>query len=396
VTFRKILFWFHLTAGCLAGIVIFIMSVTGVTLAFERQINSWVDRGFRVEAGGQRLPLEEIARKVGGDAKQPPTITVRDAATAPIEFAYGRERTLYVDPSNGKVLGEASRSTRSFFSSVERIHRSLGSELRSGPGRPITGACNLLFLFLVVSGLYLWFPKKWVLQYVRPAIWFRGGLAGRARDWNWHNTIGFWSAIPLFFIVLSGVIMSYGWANNLLYQLTGTEMPPPQQREGGGGQRTEARSHLQQGEQNYRSQNYQSLDALLFAAEHQAPMWRSVSFRLPSERDRVVAFSLDRGNGGQPQNRSQLTLDRTTGKVMRTEGFSTYNAGRKLRMIARFLHTGEVLGLGGQIVAALASLGGAFLVWTGGALAIRRLAVRMRRIRRSETSGAPRKEPVSA
>ncbi len=51
MTIRKILFWCHLTAGCLAGLVIFIMSVTGVLLAFERQINSWVDRGFQVQGG---------------------------------------------------------------------------------------------------------------------------------------------------------------------------------------------------------------------------------------------------------------------------------------------------------------------------------------------------------
>lgn len=232
MTIRRILFWCRLTAGCLAGIVIFAMSITGVLLAFLRQINTWADRGFRIEPGRQTLPLELVAYRLGADAKQPLTINLRVAETAPVELAYGRERTLYVDPASGKVLGEASRATRNFFVSVERIHRSLGSELRSGLGRPITGACNLLFLFLVVSGFCLWLPKKWLRQYVRPAIWFRGGLRGRARDWNWHNTIGFWSAIPLFFIVLSGVIMSYGWANNLLYRVTGIEVPRPPQREG--------------------------------------------------------------------------------------------------------------------------------------------------------------------
>ena len=48
-------------------------------------------------------------------------------------------------------------------------------------------------------------------------MWFRGGLAGRARDWNWHNVIGFWCATPLFLIVLTGVVMSYPWANDLLW-----------------------------------------------------------------------------------------------------------------------------------------------------------------------------------
>lgn len=389
VTIRRILFWCHLTAGCLAGIVIFAMSITGVLLAFERQINTWVDRGFRVEPGHQSLPLELAAYHVSPDAKQPPTITLRVAETAPVELAYGRERILYVDPASGRVLGEASRATRNFFASVERIHRSLGSELRSGPGRPVTGACNLLFLFLVVSGFCLWFPKKWLRQYVRPAISFRGGLRGRARDWNWHNTIGFWSAIPLFFIVLSGVIMSYGWANNLLYRVTGTEVPRPQQREGS----ADLPARRSPGQRPARI--FQSLDTLLAVAKEQNPTWRSISFRLPSGGDRAVTFNIDAGNGGQPQKRSQMTIDRATGKIVRIEGFATYNAGRKLRTIARFLHTGEVVGLPGQILAALASLGGAFLVWTGGSLAIWRLAARIARSGRTEASAPPRKDTVS-
>ena len=43
-------------------------------------------------------------------------------------------------------------------------------------------------------------------------------------------------------------------------------------------------------------------------------------------------------------------------------------------MWLRFLHTGEALGWPGQLVAGIASLGGVMLVWTGLALAVRRLA----------------------
>jgi len=47
----------------------------------------------------------------------------------------------------------------------------------------------------------------------------------------------------------------------------------------------------------------------------------------------------------------------------------------------RFAHTGEVLGLPGQTVAGLVSLGAAVLVWTGLALAWRRFrAWRGRRV----------------
>ena len=40
----------------------------------------------------------------------------------------------------------------------------------------------------------------------------------------------------------------------------------------------------------------------------------------------------------------------------------------------RFAHTGELGGLAGEAIAGIASAGGGFLVWTGVALALRRLA----------------------
>ena len=42
---RKIFFWLHLTAGCVAGAIILLMSFTGVLLTYEKQILAWVERG---------------------------------------------------------------------------------------------------------------------------------------------------------------------------------------------------------------------------------------------------------------------------------------------------------------------------------------------------------------
>ena len=51
--------------------------------------------------------------------------------------------------------------------------------------------------------------------------------APRARDFNWHNTIGFWYAAPLFLIVISAVVISYTWAGNLVYRIVGETPPAP-------------------------------------------------------------------------------------------------------------------------------------------------------------------------
>ena len=81
---------------------------------------------------------------------------------------------------------------------------------------------------------------------------------------------------------------------------------------------------------------------------------------------------MDKSIGGQPEQASQLVINRENGKVIAVKSFRDNNAGRKLRAWARFTHTGEEFGLLGQTIAALASLGAAFLVWTGLSMAVRR------------------------
>ena len=44
---RTLIFWPHLIAGITAGIVILVMSVTGVLLTYERQLIAWSDSQYR-------------------------------------------------------------------------------------------------------------------------------------------------------------------------------------------------------------------------------------------------------------------------------------------------------------------------------------------------------------
>ena len=242
-------------------------------------------------------------------------------------------------------------------------------------GRAVTGACNLAFLFLVVSGFYLWWPRTWTRKSLRSVTWFKRGLEGRARNFNWHNTAGFWSAVPLFVVVLSAVVISYTWASNLVYRVVGETPPAPRGAAPGqpGGNAAPQRGGAQRrGEDTPAAPESADVDLLWSRAEQQMDGWRSISLRLPSPTDLTVTFTLDQGDGGQPQKRAQLTLDRRTGEVVRWEPFSSLTPGRRLRSLLRFAHTGEVAGVGGQAVAALASAAGALLVWTGLALALKR------------------------
>jgi uncharacterized iron-regulated membrane protein len=111
------------------------------------------------------------------------------------------------------------------------------------------------------------------------------------------------------------------------------------------------------------------------------PDWKTISVALPAGNAPRVILTLDSGDGGQPQKRATLTVDRRTGETVRWEPFSSQSSGRQARTWLRFAHTGEVYGLTGQTVAGLVTAGGAVLVWTGLALALRRFTAWRKRSR---------------
>jgi uncharacterized iron-regulated membrane protein len=102
------------------------------------------------------------------------------------------------------------------------------------------------------------------------------------------------------------------------------------------------------------------------------PDWKTISVALPAPDAPRVVLTVDSGDGGQPHKRATLTVDHRTGAVVRWEPFTSQSSGRRARMWLRFAHTGEVYGLAGQTLAGLVTAGGAVLVWTGLALALRR------------------------
>src|ERR1051326_6733926 len=185
--------------------MILVMCVTGVLLTFERQMLDWADRGnARVlpPSGRGRLPLTDLIAKSGGT---PAAIVVRSDPAEPVEFTMGRDRTIYVDPYTGAVTGQPSKAAHAVFLSVRNWHRWVAmNDATRKATTPLYAAANPIFLFLVISGPFLWWPKKLTRKHLRPIVWFRGGLSGKARDFNWHNNIGLWSRVPMAIIGAGG------------------------------------------------------------------------------------------------------------------------------------------------------------------------------------------------
>jgi len=367
VTIRKTLFWLHLVAGLVAGVVIFIMSITGVALAYEKDLIAWAERDARrVDAPGapsERLSLEVLRERFAlvYPDKTPSGLTVLADPRDAVAVNVGRGEVYYIDPYTGTVRQPASDGMSRFMRTMIAWHRWLGQD---GDGRAIgkaiTGACNLAFIVLAVTGLILWWPAAWRWPALRRSLIFVRSETTKARDWNWHNTIGFWCLIPIVVMAVTATVFSYRWAGNAIYQIVGEEPPtrggPPR----GGDTATAA----------VRPAPVIDLDGALAAVTAHLPNWSSVSLSLPIEATASASVKVP---DSWPRTAStSLTIDAATGAITQTADFSDQSAGQQIRGWVRYLHTGEALGWLGQLVAGLGSLGGCFLVYTGFALSWRR------------------------
>ena len=372
---HKIIFWSHLFAGVSAGLVIFIMSFTGVVLMYEPQISDYSERSARwvvPSPDARRLSYDELIAKVraANPGARPAMIVIKSDHRASVGVNLGRDNTVFVNPYNGEILGTQS-PTHNFLRDIVDWHRWLGIEGEGrATARAITGACNLAFFWLAVTGVYLWWPRSWQWRGLKMSVLISTRLRGKARDWNWHNVIGFWSSTVLVVLTLTAAVMSYPWANDLLYTLTGSE--PPSRAQASAPAAQDQRRARRANEEPRAPKPLASFEALLARAEQQVPGWVMIMLRFPPRGDGPVTASIQGPDAFHPFQRSQLTLNRATGTVVKWEPYADNSTGRKLRTWVRALHTGEAFGLPGQTVAGLASLGGCFLVWTGLAMAWRR------------------------
>lgn len=414
MTFRKILFWAHLAAGLIAGVSIGVMCFTGTVLAFEHEIVGWAERDARRVVPpadlNARLPLESLQRKLREAQPEfrPAGVTLQNDPAAAVVFSVGRDGGFYVNPYTGEVRQPASTKMHDFMHVMTDWHRylALAGDHRS-QGKLINGICNLAFCALALTGLYLWWPRSFSWRSVKAVALFNWRLGGKARDFNWHNVIGLWSAPILIVLTLTAVPISFRWGGNLIYQLTGEKAPT---QPGPGAAPAGPAVEIKRPTPDARPLGY---DAIVAQVQQDFPRWEQISLRsgglqrgprptagAPAGNTLTTAPRDNPANAAEPRRErtagegraapqpltvtireagswprtatTTLTLNPFTGETLSRSGYADLSAARRIRSWTRFLHTGEALGLAGQFVAGLACLGGCFLVYTGFALSWRR------------------------
>jgi uncharacterized iron-regulated membrane protein len=376
---RSVLFWTHLSMGVIAGLIVLFLSLTGVLLMYEHKIVDALAARETVAApaGAKPRTVDEIASIARERSKGALVIVLNyeNREGAPVvahPVGPGDLHELTLDPYAGEDFTGTSAGVKSFFETMVGWHRWLGAEGGArGMGRMVTGAANLLFAFMLITGIYLWLPKIWKWALLRPKILFRRNPgAGKARDYNWHHVFSFWALIPLVLIVGSGVIISYPWANAAFYRAFGAEAP----KQGGPAffkdLRREAAMTVAEAEVGQMATLQNAVDA----AKGTNANWTKIGlFVHPKPDVPIVRVLVHDGNGVLPEQMSTVVFDRRERRITAVQKYDDMAKVEKGRMWIRFIHTGEQYGFIGSTIAGLASLAAIFLVYTGLALSLRRL-----------------------
>ena len=162
MSFRRIIFWAHLVVGVATGLVIFALALTGVLLTYEMQIKAAFDPSVAPTGGqAQQLSADEIlqiAKPAFPD--QAATVNFYKDETRPVSVSAGRHEAKLINPYDGSFIEGEANPTEGFFGLMESIHRDLAMGFGS-VGSTLVKASNVAFLFIIVSGAYLWLPRKW-------------------------------------------------------------------------------------------------------------------------------------------------------------------------------------------------------------------------------------------
>ncbi len=218
--FRVYLHSIHRFLGLSCGFIFAILCITGCIYMFRNEIEHLVDPDrYYIDNENllsERYSLDELviilerqnnARVESIFRPANPRRTYRFVLNT---GTYGNRRLLLdVDPFTVKIKGQGPEKTGPFFRTIKKIHTTLG--LPGKIGKWIVFGSTILFLPILLTGFYLWYPAGRFSMYTllknRLSIHFFSGK--RRILFDLHNVLGFYLLLPMTIIIISGLFLAF-------------------------------------------------------------------------------------------------------------------------------------------------------------------------------------------
>lgn len=214
--YRAVWRW-HFYAGLYVIPFLLMLATTGLIMLYASSVESQFGRIYHVATDGPRMTLEtqaQAALKAVPDGTLSTYIAPRAADLANIFVlnAGGKQHFVAVDPHDAKVLGSVIKDDTWFYW-ARAIHGSfLIGQPSAGWGDHLIEVAAGLSIILIVTGLYMWWPRngKGFLSALTPDL----SRTGRGLWKELHVTSGIYVALVLLAFLVSGLSWTGFWGGN--------------------------------------------------------------------------------------------------------------------------------------------------------------------------------------
>ena len=225
---RNIFRHIHLWLSLPFGIIISITCLTGALLVFEKEITECVQRDLRYveEVKDAPLPTDILIQRVERVLPHGAVVTHVTSSADPrrtyqMRISQPRNARIFVDPYTGEVKGRNARLP--FFTTTLKLHRFLlgKRDVESGIfwGKNIVGISTLMFVFILLTGVVLWWPKS--MKSFRNLITIHLHSGWKRFWYDLHTVAGMYVLVFLLIMALTGLVWSFGWYREVFYSIFG-------------------------------------------------------------------------------------------------------------------------------------------------------------------------------
>ena len=262
---RRIFIWLHLWLGLGLGLWFSLIGISGSVLAWRGELGAWeLSRRFPITTpapDAKMLGLDAATAKLQSalpdlDLKQVSAVAPPQTPSDAYKFTVGRSRrdarTVVLDSYSGQIIGTAAPRSGPVFA-IQNFHQRLIAGMR---GYVFNGLLTVLGIPLLLSGLWLWWPKN--IRQLRARLTVKSGAPIHRRLYDLHNVLGIYLYGVLLVTTVTGALLVKNHLQRdglaqVMQELRESETPPAQNRRETRGEQT--RGEQTRGEQNARRTN---------------------------------------------------------------------------------------------------------------------------------------------
>lgn len=340
----------HRWMGLITGALLLVVAITGSIMAFEEEGREYFQHDYYhlTQVGEQRLPVDKLIENYRALYPKLKINSLRFRETKDAAFVFfTKERYVFMDPYTGRVTLDLPLS-HDFFTVVRLIH----TELYMGEfGKTIIHINVLIFTLICISGLVIWWPKKW--KFFRQAVSINTKNGAKRTNYDLHRALGFY-AMPVFLIIcFTGLFMAFDTTKNLVSFVTGNtahdETPSLPQLDSTA---------------TPKKKKFSVDQAYQYAAIHYPGA--AETFLTPGNKTTPIRVVM-RYPFKVVRQQNTIYFDQRNGNLLRADLYTNYNSYDIVAKSNYNLHTGKIrpLGIFSKLLYFLAALAAASLPITG-------------------------------